>query len=142
MTAWNPKTDPPFLPPLNPRISAAEYQAALGAKPKRRHKYGVSAPEQRTADGITFDSSAECKRYGELKLLERGGFIRRLELQPVYAVEVNGKPICKYIADFRYFEGGERVVEDVKGLQTPEFKLKRKLVEALYPGLKIRIVPT
>lgn len=140
MTAWNPKTDPPFLPPLNPRITVAEYQAALVAKPKRRHKYGIAPVEQRTVDGIVFDSQAEARRYGELKLLERGKFIHKLELQPCYPIQVNGKHICTYVGDFRYFEGGLRVLEDVKGMQTPEFKLKKKLVEALY-DVKIRIVP-
>jgi hypothetical protein len=32
------------------------------------------------------------------------------------------------------------VVEDTKGVQTDVFKLKKKLVEALYPGLIIQIV--
>ena len=54
-------------------------------------------------DGITFDSKREAKRYGELKLMEQAGLIELLETQPVYRLEVNGKLICKYIADFEYF---------------------------------------
>lgn len=103
-----------------------------------RNKYGA---KRTTVDGIEFASAAEAKRYSELKLLERGGYIRNLELQPVYPVVIEGKTVCKYIADFRYFEGCCRVVEDVKGAQTPIFRLKRKLVEAMYPGTKIMVVP-
>jgi hypothetical protein len=101
---------------------------------KRPSKYRAV---KTTVDGIVFASKREAKRYGELKLLERGGYIRKLELQPAYLIEINGFKICKYIADFRYFEGARRVVEDVKGVRTREYRIKRKLVEALYPGTKI-----
>ena len=117
-----------------------------------------------TIDGITFDSKREAKRYTELKILEKSGHITHLELQPVYQITVNGVDICKYKADFRYFtvraESNERsynskgewqtptktgdkegqVVEDSKGFKTPIYRLKKKLVEALYPGTQIREV--
>jgi hypothetical protein len=129
--------DVPFFPPLNPRISAAEYQAALGAKPKRKHKYGVAPVEQRTVDGIVFDSAAEAKRYGQLKLLEKGGYIRRLTLQPVWRFCIGEKMIFRYIADFSYVEPGRgTVVEDVKGVKTPVYRLKKRLIEAQF-GIKI-----
>lgn len=121
-------------------LTTTEGRALLAKPKKKRHKYGVAPVEQRTVDGIVFDSAAEVKRYSELKLLQRGKFIHKLELQPRYPIQVNGKHVCTYIGDFRYFEGGLRVLEDVKGVQTPEFKLKKKLVEALY-DVKIRIVP-
>lgn len=37
-------------------------------------------------DGIEFDSRTEAKRYGELKILERGGIISGLTLQPRFTV--------------------------------------------------------
>ena len=85
-------------------------------------------------DGHKFDSKAEMKRYADLKLRERVGEISHLELQPVYQVNVNGVPICKYKADFRYFEKNaqKQIVEDVKGVITPVYRLKKKLVEAIY----------
>ena len=48
---------------------------------------------------------------------------------------VNNEKICAYIADFRYQKknkDGEwyEVVEDAKGVETPEFKLKKKLMKA------------
>jgi hypothetical protein len=51
-------------------------------------------------------------------------------------VEVQGKLICTYVADFKYLENGKEVVEDVKGFKTPVYKLKKKLVEAIY-GIEI-----
>lgn len=84
-------------------------------------------------DGFVFDSKAEAHRYSELKLAEKAGEITELELQPKYPVEVNGSKICTYIADFRYKDGdGNQIVEDVKGVKTPVYRLKKKLVEALY----------
>ena len=50
------------------------------------------------------------------------------------------KPImvCVYVADFRYREGLEGIltIEDVKGVRTPVYKLKKKLVEVIY-GFRI-----
>lgn len=90
-----------------------------------------------TIDGIKFDSKAEGRRYAELKLLERAGEIRQLELQPRYSIVINGRHICNYHADFRYFTAEQSIVEDVKGVRTPVYRLKKKLVEAVYPGIKI-----
>ena len=51
------------------------------------------------------------------------------------------KKICKYIADFKYKDyHGDWVIEDTKGIITQVFSLKKKLVEALYPGVNINIV--
>ncbi|WP_362919868.1 DUF1064 domain-containing protein [Comamonas thiooxydans] len=42
-------------------------------------------------------------------------------------------------ADFVYVEKGVEVIEDVKGVLTTEFKLKRHLMKALL-GLEVRLV--
>jgi hypothetical protein len=84
-------------------------------------------------DGIRFDSKAEWRRYGELKLLAQAGDIHGLECHPRFPLVVNGHKVGYYEADFRYHERGRGViVEDVKGVVTPIFRLKKKLVAALY----------
>jgi hypothetical protein len=98
----------------------------------RKHKYNVAPKAERTVDGIVFDSKKESRRYGELRLLESQGLIENLQLQPEYQCIVNEKKICKYIGDFKYWESGKPVVEDVKGVRTAVYRLKKKLVEALY----------
>ena len=115
-------------------------------------------------DGITFDSKKECKRYMELKLLEKGNVIRDLRLQVEfellpnqYATEKrygkNGKPLkdkkvllerrVVYRADFVYIlnETGETVVEDAKSeiTRTPVYLLKRKLMLYRY-GVRVHEV--
>lgn len=86
-------------------------------------------------DGIEFASKKEARRYGELKLLERAGRITGLKVQPSFPLDVNGKPICRYVGDFEYqTSAGDRIVEDVKSPITrkhPVYRLKAKLFEAV-----------
>ena len=84
--------------------------------------------------GILFDSKAELRRFHELKLLERAGEITNLELQPRFDLVVEGVKCGFYKGDFRYVDTrtGKEVVEDVKGVKTPVYRLKRKLVRAIY----------
>jgi hypothetical protein len=80
-----------------------------------------------------FDSKKEAARYAELKLLERAGQIHMLELQTKFPIEIKGKKCFTYKADFTYITAlGEFIIEDVKGVLTPMYKLKKKCVEAYY----------
>lgn len=85
-------------------------------------------------DGINFQSKAEARRYGQLKLLLTAGQIGSLKMQARYPLEVSGELICTYVADFRYMDHqtGKPVVEDVKGHRTDVYKLKKKLMKAIY----------
>jgi len=97
-------------------------------------------------DEKEFDSKREGNRYKELKLLERAGEIKNLELQPRFLLQdsfkKNGRTFRKieYVADFKYIENGKTIVEDVKGMQTDVFKLKHKIFEKVYPDLELRII--
>lgn len=120
------------------------YQVKLKDVFPARSKYGN---KKVVMDGEHFDSLKEAARYQELKLLERTGEIRELKRQvPFVLIPVQkddkGKVIereLKYIADFTYIEKGKlvRTVEDVKGLRTEVYKIKRKLM--LYRnGIRIK----
>ena len=104
-----------------------------------------------TLDGIKFDSMKEANRYAELKMLQRGGVIKDLELQKKFVLiptQKIGKKViereCSYIADFVYTDvkSGETIVEDVKGYRDPssaayaKYVIKRKLLLWRY-GIKI-----
>lgn len=96
----------------------------------RRSKYAAVRTE---VNGRVFASKKEAKRYSELLLLERAGEITNLTCQVEYPLCVHGHPICKYVADFVYRDkNGCEVTEDVKGFRTREYKLKAKLVRAIY----------
>lgn len=99
-----------------------------------------------TVDGITFDSKSEARRYSQLRLLEREGQIIDLELQPSFILAPSvrfsdskrTKPALKYVADFEYIENGIKIIEDVKGMQTPVFKIKRHLMKVIH-NIDLRI---
>lgn len=95
-----------------------------------------------------FASTGELRRYRSLQVQQRGGLIKNLEVQVPYRVVINDKKICTYNADFRYTKLDSnlqelQVVEDFKGTKNekyldPAFKLKRKLIEAVF-GISIAI---
>jgi Protein of unknown function (DUF1064) len=91
-----------------------------------------------TVDGITFDSKLEAGRYVQLKALERAKIISNLELQVPMHIVINDIKICKYICDFKYTCKGKVIHEDAKGIATPVFNLKKKLVKAIH-GVDITI---
>ena len=100
-------------------------------------KYGnrkLTAP-----DGQKFDSVKEYHRWGCLRLLERAGAISNLKRQVKYELipKQLGERACNYIADFTYMENGELVVEDVKGIKTDAYKIKKKLMLWVH-GIRIK----
>ena len=85
-----------------------------------------------TVDGITFDSVKEASRYQELRMLERAGEITGLVRQQKIELIPKTKlyRACYYVCDFIYFDKRENktIYEDVKGVRTKEYLLKRKLL--------------
>lgn len=114
---------------------------------KRHYKKKQKFNNRKTVvDGISFDSKLESKRYIELKELEKRGLIKDLELQKCFELipkfKKDGKTYRKacYYCDFCYFDTRESkiIVEDVKGVRTDVFKLKKKLFEYVYPEFTIK----
>jgi hypothetical protein len=104
----------------------------------------VASKEERTLDGILFASKAEMNRYALLKMLERAKIITDLVLQPRFEIcpATKTEKAMEYVADFAYREPGfpRRIVEDVKGMKTDVYKIKRKLFLAKYPDVDFREV--
>lgn len=87
-------------------------------------------------DGITFDSKAEARRYQELKFMQINGKIDGFGRQPSFELSLG----VRYRPDFIVCAEGRIWVEDVKGCETAEFKIKKKLWEAKYPWIKLVLV--
>lgn len=91
-------------------------------------------------DGYTFDSIKEKNYYIKLKLLEKAGKIKELELQKEYELQpsfkLNNKTSRKitYRADFTYktTEDDKLHVVDIKGFRTDVYRLKKKIFEYKY----------
>jgi hypothetical protein len=96
----------------------------------------------RTYNGRAYDSLAEMRFAQQLDQRLRARDIADWTAQvPVLAV-VNGVNICKLVFDFEVIRvDATREMIDVKGFSTAEFKLKLKLVKALYPSMLVTIVP-
>ncbi len=122
-------------------------------KRKVVNKYG----NVKTADG--HDSIKEGDRARELRLMEQAGQISNLREQVDFLLipkqydrapdgekTKRGRPrviehACSYRADFVYIDNatGAEVVEDAKGVRTPDYVIKRKLMLFLR-GIRIKEV--
>lgn len=121
---------------------------------RNRSKYGAKKIE---IDGEIFDSKREAKRWQELRIQEDLGLISDLRRQVKFVLIPaqrepdtvgarggihRGKLIERevaYYADFAYQQNGEMVVEDVKGMRTEVYKVKRKLMLWVH-GIRIQEV--
>ena len=91
-----------------------------------------------------YDSKREKKRAMELKILRMAGDIQclreqvKFELLPAQRGK-DGKVIeraVSYIADFVYERGGTVIVEDAKGMKTPAYIMKRKMM-LFFHGIRV-----
>ena len=110
-----------------------------------RSKFNVDKDvEQRTCNGITFDSIMEMTFYRDVILPQvESGLIVDYKLQVPYELQpkftYNGKTILPvtYVADYYivYADGTEEVIE-IKGCPDTVSKLKRKMFWYKYPTIK------
>lgn len=112
---------------MTEKMNISEFRKAQKKKPKYGNKKTI-------VDGIEFDSKKEAARYGKLKLMVRAGKIRELRQQPSFTIRVEGVVICTYNGDFSYIDSKENrlILEDVKGVKTQVYRLKKKLLKAVY----------
>lgn len=80
-------------------------------------------------DGIKFDSIREAERYQELKPV--------VVLQDKFVYRGKVIRAITYRADFAYFDHAvnKGVIEDVKGMETDVFKIKKKIFLKKYGDL-------
>lgn len=98
-----------------------------------------------TVNGILFDSIMESKFYVYLLELKGSKEIKKFErqvafeLQPKFKDKFSGKTVLpiKYISDFVVTDkDGSVFVVDIKGVETPEFRIKKKLFQYKYPDIQ------
>lgn len=119
-------------------------------------KYQKYHSKRVTVDGIEFHSKKEARRWNDLKTKEAAGEIFDLQRQVKFVLipaihepdiigprggRKPGKLIereCSYYADFKYLDAqGRQIVEDTKGMKTPDYIIKRKLMLYIH-GIRIR----
>lgn len=92
-----------------------------------KHKFKAIRSEY---EGIKFASKKELKRYFDLKTLQKSGDVLFFLRQIPFYLPGNTKYICDFLI---FWANGEVTFEDVKGMKTSMYILKKKQVEALYP---------
>jgi Protein of unknown function (DUF1064) len=108
------------------------------------HVHGTGKYKNRRVvlpNGDAFDSQGEYRRYLRLVALEADGLIRNLRHHVSFKLEVNDRDIATYVADFVYYVGDTKIVEDFKGFATDIYKIKRKLMYAVH-GIWIKQTDT
>ena len=156
-------TLPPVAAPAPPNATKADAQLTDapgatsshdGAAARRQPDGGVIAASSgtkyrnRPTDG--YHSKREARRAAALRLMQEAGQIRGLREQVEFLLIPRQKRpdgtterSCSYWADFVYDEwtadGWKMVVEDVKGMRTREYVIKRKLMLMVH-GVAIREV--
>lgn len=99
---------------------------------QKKHNVRKYRNVKAVVNGITFDSIVESNRYLFLLSLQNAGEIYDLKCQVpfAYSNELKTKVLFKYIADFTYkTKSCNEIVEDVKGVKTAIYNLKKKLIE-------------
>ena len=98
-----------------------------------KHKFHAISCER---DGKKFPSKAERAHYDKLRLLQKAGQILFFIRQVPFDLPGDNK----YVADFMvFYADGTASVQDVKGVETEGFKIKRKLLEEAYP-FKLEVI--
>lgn len=132
-----------------------------------RQKMGKIVHKRTEVDGIVFDSVMESDYYKYLKEERDAGRIKDFTLQPKFILQdkfivVNGETIygnhpefakikrqtkaptvqaIAYISDFEVdYADGHKEIVDIKGIETADFKIKKKLFACKYPHLELKII--
>jgi len=98
-----------------------------------------------TVGDVVLDSKAEAQRYAHLLNLQSWGDISNLKTQVRFElIPQTKKPSggherkCEYVADFVYTDkNGKQIVEDVKGVKTKDYIIKRKLMLQVH-GIEVK----
>lgn len=122
---------------------------------RRTNKFHVAPVEQRTRNGIVWDSKNEMHMWEHLeRIIPSGQLHRQVEFLLFDKFQVGDERIraIKYVADIvignlpaelpitPQTQGVDQlIVLDVKGFVTPEFKLKRKLFMLRF-GIPLRLI--
>ena len=110
----------------------------------KRSKYNVDTSkagrEGRTWRDEAYDSKDEMEYAQQLELQKKAGLIKDWQRQIPFRLVVNGSLIATHYCDFKIV-GKEGVwYEEFKGVETAAYKMKRKLLKALYPTVDYRVV--
>lgn len=105
---------------------------------KMRNKYNAVAKRY---NGHLYHSTLEADYAKVLDLMKKAGELKIVEAQPRYRLDVNGQHICTIIPDFYLVDkDGQEHIHEVKGKEQDVWKIKWRLMKALYPEYKYQVI--
>ena len=108
------------------------------AWPRNFNKFGSIRQDYQ---GHSYHSKREAAYAAELDLRVRAGELKEWRRQEAVELRVNDKKICVYTIDFvEVDKKGKEMWTEVKGFETPEWRLKWKLFDALFPERNKQII--
>lgn len=97
---------------------------------KQKHKYNAKSCYYK---GINYDSTMEANYAAELDRRVMAKDILAWERQVPVSIYVNGYHICTNKVDFLiHHKDKSKELVEVKGMETPDYRIKKKLIEAVY----------
>lgn len=106
--------------------------------PDRRGKYGNHIS---TYNGVTYHSKREADYARELDFRIMAKELKEWRRQVPVELRVDGMKICTHTIDFVEVDHNRNEMwTEVKGFATPEFRLKWKLFDVLYPEREKQVV--
>jgi hypothetical protein len=111
----------------NPSVDIGHFESVASAKPSYQ-KYHRSAPEDRSYNGAVYDSKLEM-HFAMFLDEHQVRYTRQPEFILQDSFELDGKtyqPII-YKSDFNIHGSKSELIVDAKGVETPDFKLKKKM---------------
>ena len=106
----------------------------------KRNKYGVSPKSERTYKGTVYASKLGMQYRQHLDLKIKANLVKSYTEQVPFRIVINERKICVYKLDFEvHYTDGRVEYIDVKGVLTAIYRLKKKLVEAMF-GVTIKEV--
>jgi hypothetical protein len=114
-------------------IPVTEYRTNYLSGWRKKPKYNNT---KATYNGNKYDSKLECKVAQELDFRIDAGELVEVKRQVRVPLYVNNVLICNYYLDFMTTDKhGEVTYIEVKGFETKDWILKKKLFLALLPGI-------
>jgi len=98
-----------------------------------RHKFNAKPT---VYDGIRFDSKKEGNYYLDLKLRIKAGEVIFFLRQVPFHLPGGGKLVLDFL---EFHKDGTAHFVEIKGFETKEWKIKKRIVEAIYP-IEIEVV--
>lgn len=121
-------------------LTPSEFQKLTA--PAKREKYNRSSADDRTWNGVVYDSKREMVMAQSYEVLLRAGALKRIDRQVKFPIVwPGGDHICTVIIDFKltHPDGSLEAVE-VKGFPTPVWRIKEKLFRAAYPKWRLTVI--